>query len=114
MVNYDPYELVTLTGRGRRAAESVDRRHHVLREFLQTVLGLDAGAAEVNACRMEHSMDDETIERLGHMAEFIETRPQWRGDQWLEQFTAFYSGEPSARDEDSRANGSRRAGRGQR
>jgi len=92
MVHYDPYELVALTERGQQAAERVAERHRVLRQFLQAVLGLDADAAEANACRMEHNMDDVALERLSQVGEFIETCPAWQGDEWLKQFRAFCSG----------------------
>ena len=33
LVNYDPYELVTLTEHGQRLGREIDRRHHVLGKF---------------------------------------------------------------------------------
>ena len=64
LVNYAPYEFITLTDRGRELAKEVDRRHQVLRRFLMEVLGLEAEVAEANACRMEHVVDNVVLERL--------------------------------------------------
>ena len=42
LVNYDPYQVITLTDHGREVAEEISRWHLVLRRFLTEVLGLDA------------------------------------------------------------------------
>ncbi len=75
LVNYDPYQVITLTEEGRKAAEEVDRRHHVLRDFLIDVLGLDAPRAEANACRMEHAIDRQALERIGRLTEALKDQP---------------------------------------
>lgn len=64
LVNYAPYDLVTLTDEGRQAALDVVERHQALRSFLIDVLGLDAQRAEEDACRLEHGISEEVIERL--------------------------------------------------
>ncbi|MCL2701763.1 MAG: metal-dependent transcriptional regulator [Phycisphaerae bacterium] len=64
LVNYDPYQVVTLTAAGRQAGEEIERRHRVLESFLTDVLGLDEAVARANACRMEHAVDATVLERL--------------------------------------------------
>jgi len=86
LVNYDPYQAVTLTDRGRELAEQISHRHHALRRFLADVLGLDSDAADANACRMEHAVDDELLERLIRFAEFIHRCPR-AGEDWITRFT---------------------------
>ncbi len=88
LVNYDPYQVVTLTDRGRELAEGVSRRHVALRRFLTDVLGLDAEEAEANACRMEHAVDNQLLQRLGRFAEFLHSCPR-AGDDWIERFKKF-------------------------
>lgn len=88
LVNYDPYQVITLTGRGREAAEEVVRRHELLREFFTNVLGLDGEAAEANACRMEHAVDAALLNRLSRFVEFIQCCPR-AGNDWVAQFLAF-------------------------
>ena len=65
LVNYAPYDLVTLTDEGRVAAASVVERHQSLRSFLVDVLGLDAEQAEADACKLEHDVSQVVVERLG-------------------------------------------------
>lgn len=73
LVNYDPYEFITLTERGQAAAERVIDRHVMLRHFCRHVLALDDDVAEANACRLEHHADDELLARLEQLVTFMET-----------------------------------------
>ena len=85
LVNYDPYQFVTLTDAGRELAEQVSRRHHDLRRFLVDVLGIDEPAAGANACRMEHAVDEEVLVRLRRLTEFMASCPR-TGHNWVESF----------------------------
>lgn len=85
LVNYDPYEFITLTDRGREIAEQVSQRHHILRTFLVDVLGLDADSAEANACRMEHAADAALLQRLAQFTDFLRRR-RTAGDDVAEAF----------------------------
>ena len=76
LVNYDPYELVTLTEQGQRVGREIDRRHQVLQRFFADVLGLDQPAARANACRVEHAIDLPALERLQRLLEFLQDRPR--------------------------------------
>ncbi|HUT59480.1 MAG TPA: metal-dependent transcriptional regulator [Phycisphaerae bacterium] len=71
LVNYAPYEQATLTDRGRELAEGVRSQHRVLVRFLTEVLGLDAKAADANACRMEHAVDESVLRRIKDLQEFV-------------------------------------------
>jgi DtxR family Mn-dependent transcriptional regulator len=84
-VNYDPYQLITLTDRGRQAAEAVRDRHQVLRRFLTEVLALEEPVAEANACRMEHAVDDRAMGRLSEFVDFV-NRCRRRGHDWVASF----------------------------
>jgi DtxR family Mn-dependent transcriptional regulator len=85
LVHYEPYEVITLTEAGLARAKEQARRHTILRNFLLNVLSLDPAVAEVNADRMEHAVDAETLERLVRFAEFVEQCPRG-GREWIERF----------------------------
>ena len=86
LVNYEAYQLATLTDQGRSVAEGVSRRHYLLRRFLTDVLKMDGQAADVNACRMEHAVDELVLERLEDFMDFIRNCPLTaRG--WLDHFS---------------------------
>ncbi len=95
LVNYDPYQVVTLTDRGREVAEEISRRHRFLREFLTAVLGLDSETAEANACRMEHAADAAVLQRLRAFTEFTQKCPR-SGDDWIRRFEAYCAAGPEA------------------
>ena len=64
LINYAPRSYITLTDRGERIAQCVDKRHHVLRDFFTGVLMLPEVEAEEAACRMEHGMNTEVCRSL--------------------------------------------------
>jgi DtxR family transcriptional regulator, Mn-dependent transcriptional regulator len=85
LVNYEPYQFITLTEHGLELAQEVSARHVLLREFLCEVLGLDEDVAEANACRMEHAVDADLLERLGKFSVFVRECPR-AGESWLRRF----------------------------
>ena len=71
MVNYSPYEITTLTPQGREIAEDVLKRHQIIRDFFVQVLALDSDVADANACRAEHVLDAEVLQRLARFARSV-------------------------------------------
>ena len=88
LVNYEPYEVITLTSKGTEVAEDVIRRHDALKEFFVKVLAIDDTIAEQGACRIEHAAPPEVIERLIRFVEFIDTSPGGAADL-VRDFTAY-------------------------
>jgi len=88
LINYEPYSFITLTQRGAKIAKSVTRRHEILKNFLLAILQFDEKAAEETACRMEHAIDEEGINRLVMFLEFLISCPR-TGDDWIESFHAY-------------------------
>ena len=78
LVNYSPYDIVTLTPQGYKLGAQVVRRHEVLRDFFTGVLGVNDREAEEAACKMEHGMTPAILERFIAFAEFTEVCPLWR------------------------------------
>ncbi len=63
-LKHEPYRGVTLTAKGRRTAEDVKKRHAILSRFLTDVLGVAPKTANIDACKMEHTVSKETLEKL--------------------------------------------------
>ena len=97
LVNYDPYQVITLTRRGEKLGRDITHRHTVLQGFLSDVLGVEPGVAQSNACRMEHAIDDEVLERLQQFAEFIQKCPR-AAEGWRKDAPAKASAGPTAPD----------------
>jgi DtxR family Mn-dependent transcriptional regulator len=85
LVNYEPYEAITLTQEGVAVAKDVVRRHEVLRDFLVKVLSVEETQADEAACRMEHAVPTPILERLIKFVEFIEICPRG-GPKWIKGF----------------------------
>lgn len=88
LINYAPYDLITLTSRGKAIAEDVVLRHETLREFFIKILAIDPKEAEEVACKMEHSMSENVLERLAQFINFLETCPRG-GPDWLKGFASY-------------------------
>lgn len=71
MVNYEPYQLASLTNEGQSVAERIRRRHRGLSRFLRQVLDVDEAIAEANACRIEHAVTDGLVRRFSCFGEFM-------------------------------------------
>ena len=63
-VIYVPYRGTVLTGRGMALAQRVVRKHRLLERFFYDYLGMAKGKVHDEACRMEHSLSDETTMAL--------------------------------------------------
>ena len=62
-VTQDDNGYLVLTGSGLSIALKINERHNVLVQFLMSI-GVDEETAKHDACRMEHVISDETVEKL--------------------------------------------------
>lgn len=93
LINYEPYSYITLTRKGARIAAKIQERHRVLRDFLERVLQVAPDTAEHTACRMEHAIDDVTLDRLVCFIDYIRTCPR-TGDDWIRAFVKHCRNKP--------------------
>ncbi|MDP8239490.1 MAG: metal-dependent transcriptional regulator [Candidatus Hatepunaea meridiana] len=75
LVNYAPYDLITLTPEGSRIAEDVIRRHKALYRFFTVVLSVDEVEAQEMACKMEHDISTSVLDRLIQYLDFVDNCP---------------------------------------
>lgn len=68
MVEQAHYGKVRLTEEGRSIGAAVWRRHRMLRAFLTDELGVEFDRADEEACKMEHALSEDTMDRwIAHM-----------------------------------------------
>lgn len=67
LVVYEPYRGATLTTEGRKIAITIKRRHRLLEVFLTDVLRINREKVHTEACKMEHTISDETENALCKM-----------------------------------------------
>ncbi|MBN1566570.1 MAG: metal-dependent transcriptional regulator [Acidobacteria bacterium] len=72
MVVYERYGWIKLTSAGKKAAKDIFRRHEVLRQFLVEVLDMDPKTAAEDACRMEHAISSNALERFARFLSYVE------------------------------------------
>ena len=88
LVNYEPYEPVTLSAEGRERAGRIVLRHRVIGDFLRNVLGLEPERADSIACGMEHAIDRDALDRFVCFLAFVGCRRE-KGESWLDEFRRF-------------------------
>jgi len=85
LIRYEPYSYITLTEKGLKIAEKIARHHGVLKDFLTNVLQVDEETADETACRMEHVINEDSINKLVNFINFISACPK-TGDRWIQSF----------------------------
>ena len=88
LINYQPYSHITLTKQGEELAEAIIHRHRTISRYLHEVLQLDWKVAEENACRAEHVLDRQVIDRLICHMEFMDRCPRM-GPVLMESFREY-------------------------
>ncbi len=68
-LEHEKYGKLRLTNKGEQKAESIARRHAIIKTFLTDVLSVEEETAEQEACMIEHSIGQKTTERL---SEFLD------------------------------------------
>ncbi|MGM0418605.1 MAG: metal-dependent transcriptional regulator [Thermodesulfobacteriota bacterium] len=87
-VKYEKYEFVELTKEGAKIGRDMRRRHDILLNFLTNILNIDYTIADDEACKMEHTLSPETLQRIIDFMEFIDVCPR-AGKEWLSHFEDF-------------------------
>ncbi|MCK5834629.1 MAG: metal-dependent transcriptional regulator [Lentisphaeria bacterium] len=78
LVNYAPYDLITLTSDGTEIAKVIVNRHKVIRQFLLEALDMPEDDADSIACRIEHVVNDTLILKLQKLSDYLaEKAPDW-------------------------------------
>jgi len=73
-VNQERYGLVELTQAGERRAEYILTKHTNIKSLLIKVLGVDEVTAEVEACKIEHIISDDTVFKMKLLINKLEER----------------------------------------
>jgi DtxR family Mn-dependent transcriptional regulator len=88
LINYSPYEAITLTDEGKEVAEDVIFRHEALKRFFIEVLTIEDSIAEEGACKIEHTAPPEIIARMISFTEFMQVCPRG-GDELIKGFADY-------------------------
>lgn len=64
LVNYNPYDVISLTYEGEKIAYDVVEKHKILHDFFENILVLDPKEAAKNACGMSHAISQEAFDKF--------------------------------------------------
>jgi len=70
LVSFEDETYVRLTEEGRRQAAAIYEKHELFARFLRSI-GVDELVAQQDACKIEHVVSPETVEKL---KEFFSTQ----------------------------------------
>lgn len=63
-ITKSPYGSINITDLGIKKAKEVYKRHTLIKSFLVDILGVNEETAELDACKMEHQISEETFSKL--------------------------------------------------
>lgn len=85
-IEYEKYSGVELTEKGRKIAIKTKKKHDTLKKFL-IILGVSEEIADEDACKIEHNVNQETMEILRKFVKFV--RLEDGCSRWLDHFKYF-------------------------
>ncbi len=88
LVYYEKYGYVELTREGLMVGREMRRRHKILFQFLTDILKIDPHTADEEACKMEHTLSEATLNSLVDFMAFIQECPR-AGVSWLKNFEEY-------------------------
>ena len=71
----DGRKFIHLTDEGLAKAKSVAGRHHLFKDMLIEVFGVSEETAEEDACRIEHIVSEETVQKIKEKLEAYRSHP---------------------------------------
>ncbi len=70
LIKYNSYEAISLTNKGFTEAKKVYDKHHILKNFFVEVLGISADEASENACKIEHIISQNILDKMTSFTDF--------------------------------------------
>ncbi len=90
LVNYGRYDVISLTPSGISVAKKVIEKHKILFDFFSKILGVEHEEAQQNACKVEHVISEDVLQRL---IAFVEFNKNFHVNEktYIEEFQNFYA-----------------------
>ena len=81
LINHKPYDIITLTPKGKKIAIKIAHKHEILTHFFTKILAIDNKTADECACKIEHAIPDKVLERF---IEFINFEEENSTTEWID------------------------------
>ncbi len=77
LINYGRYDVISMTEEGKKHAEKVIEKHNALQYFFEEIMGLDGEEAGQTACKIEHIISENVLEKFTALKDFHKTNPEY-------------------------------------
>ena len=77
LINYESYGPVTLTPKGSHEAKKIYSKHNTLKFFFESVLSISPDEAGENACKIEHIISQNILDRIREFTAYCEKHPEF-------------------------------------
>lgn len=77
LINYNSYENISITKEGIHQATKVYEKHHILEDFFENILGIDKKEASENACKIEHIISQNVINRITKFTKYCKSNTEY-------------------------------------
>lgn len=64
LIKHKRYGYIELTEKGRKLGKKISKKHQLIKDFLMKILSVDEKIAEKDACRIEHDISNQTLEKI--------------------------------------------------
>jgi DtxR family Mn-dependent transcriptional regulator len=81
LITHERYGFISLTEKGKEIAGKIVKKNQAIFEFLTIALKIDDEKAKGEACGMEHSMSDETAEKINQLARSYQQKASKKSDK---------------------------------
>jgi len=76
-INYSSYEAISLTKSGIEAAKKVYEKHSIIKDFFENVLGIEPKEAGENACKIEHIISQNILDKMVNFTNFCKQNSEF-------------------------------------
>lgn len=81
-INYEPYGIITITAKGKKAVDMISARHSIVKDFLQKVLMIDEENLQVCTESLEYFVPEKVLMQLVSYISFMNkcscAKPKWK------------------------------------
>lgn len=85
LINYGRYDMISMTEEGKKQALDVIEKHNTLQYFFEEIMGLEHDEAATTACKIEHIISQNVLDRFTALKNFHKTHPEY-----IEAFQKYY------------------------
>lgn len=81
-VNYEPYGIITITAKGKKAVDMINARRNIVSDFLKKVLMIDEKDLEICTNNLEYYVPEKVLLQLVSYINFMNkcscSKPKWK------------------------------------